>query len=177
MLDSPHFAETFQAQVDAYVASDVREFHRETLPPDDVLDPLLDEIVAPADRDDRRRRRRPGSPAWSPRTWTTRGACRAIPPPMVPWPVTCRAGAAPELVVVLGTNHYGMKPGPVATDKDFETPFGRVATDRQALQQLADLYEGDLLQGQYDHAREHSVELQVTVLARLLGPDASRSSA
>jgi hypothetical protein len=63
-----------------------------------------------------------------------------------------------------------VKAEPVATDKDFQTPFGRVASDGRAIRQLSDAYGGDLLAGQYDHLREHSVELQVTVLARLLGP-------
>jgi AmmeMemoRadiSam system protein B len=58
---------------------------------------------------------------------------------------------------------------PVATDRDFETPFGRVAADHDAIRLLSSVYGGDLLAGQYDHLREHSVELQVTVLARLLG--------
>lgn len=168
LLDSPRFAAQLKSQVDAYVASNVRSFRKESLPPDEVLAPLLEQIVQPI--------RTGGST-------NGRAHLAGLVVPHLDYPrglpcytagygtlaALAQGGHVPELVVVLGTNHYGMKTAPVGTDKDFETPDGRVATDRQAVRELSDLYGNDLLEGQYDHVREHSVELQVAVLARLLG--------
>lgn len=168
LLDSPRFAEVYQAQVEAYLAGEVRPLRRESLPPDEVLQPMLDRMVQPLSGTREGGDHLVGLVA--PHLDYTRGL-----PCYVPAYGTlaneAAAGRAPELVVVLGTNHYGMKPGAVATEKDFETPFGRVATDGQALRQLSDQCGTVLLEGQYDHLREHSAELQVTVLARLLGPE------
>ncbi|MBU0617934.1 MAG: AmmeMemoRadiSam system protein B, partial [Planctomycetes bacterium] len=41
-----------------------------------------------------------------------------------------------ERYVILGTNHFGRSSAVVATTKDFETPLGRVTTDRVLIKQL-----------------------------------------
>ncbi len=168
-LDSPRFAEQYVAQVKAFLDSDVRPLRKGSLPARSQLLSLLERMTTPIVAN---------GPA---------GGCgllAGLVAPHLDYPrgLPCyttaygtlagqaAAGRAPELLVVLGTNHFGHQAGPVGTDKDFQTPFGRVAADREAIRRLSDACGDDLLAGQYDHLREHSIELQVTVLARLLGP-------
>jgi hypothetical protein len=80
----------------------------------------------------------------------------------------CRR-APPRRVVVLGTNHCGRSESLVATEKDFETPWGVVANDREFLARLQQSCPGDLMPYEMDHLREHSIELQVVWLHHLLG--------
>ena len=64
----------------------------------------------------------------------------------------------PELVVILGTSHYG--PGPqlfTGTRKDYATPLGVVRTDRGFVDRLAARYnEGALFEQELLHRNEHS---------------------
>ena len=79
----------------------------------------------------------------------------------------------PDRVVILGTNHFGLggRSSVVATGMDFATPLGTTATDRAFLERLeADC--GDLRRYEYDHANEHSIELQVCWLQHLFGAEA-----
>lgn len=80
-----------------------------------------------------------------------------------------RHGPCPERVVVLGTNHFGRAASVVATAKPFETPFGIVPNDPEFLERLQQACGSSLLHAEFDHAREHSVELQVIWLHHLLG--------
>jgi len=77
----------------------------------------------------------------------------------------------PELVIILGTSHYG--PGPelfAATRKDYQTPLGAVRTDAGFVDRLARRYrEGDLFAGEILHRNEHSIEFQALFLAWALG--------
>lgn len=77
----------------------------------------------------------------------------------------------PELIVILGTSHYGMGPQLFsATRKDYVTPFGAVATDREFVDRLAARYkEGDLFADEILHRNEHSIEFQALFLAWALG--------
>jgi AmmeMemoRadiSam system protein B len=77
----------------------------------------------------------------------------------------------PELVIILGTSHYGMGPQLFsATRKDYMTPFGPVATDREFVERLAARYkEGDLFAEEILHRNEHSIEFQALFLAWALG--------
>jgi hypothetical protein len=77
----------------------------------------------------------------------------------------------PELVVILGTSHYGGGPQLfTATRKDYLTPFGPVATDREFTERLARRYaQGDLFAEELLHRNEHSIEFQVLFLAWTLG--------
>lgn len=77
----------------------------------------------------------------------------------------------PDRVVILGTNHFGRSPSVVATGKDFETPLGRTRTDREFIERL-EARVGPFREHEFDHAREHSVELQVAWLQHLFGADA-----
>lgn len=66
--------------------------------------------------------------------------------------------------VVLGANHFGRSSAAVATSKDFQTPLGRVPTDREFIDQLEQRLGQSVCEYQFDHNVEHSVELQVQIL-------------
>jgi len=75
---------------------------------------------------------------------------------------------APQRVVVLGTNHFGRSTSVVASGKDFETPLGVTRVDQGFLEAL-EARCGPLREHEYDHAREHSVELQLLICQHLWG--------
>ncbi len=168
LLDTPRFAKHYQSQVQAYLDSDMRMLRPESLPPGEQLESMLQQMTQPLRVAGLPKGRAHLAGLIAPHLDYPRGLpCYTTAYGMLASQTA--AGKRPELIIVLGTNHYGMKFEPVATDKDFETPFGRAACDREAIRRLSDAYGGDLLAGQYDHLREHSVELQVMVLAQLLG--------
>ena len=72
--------------------------------------------------------------------------------------------------IILGTNHFGRSSAVVGTRQDFETPWGIVPHDRAFMDALSAQCGVDLHEFEYDHAREHSVELQVIWLRHQL-PD------
>lgn len=78
---------------------------------------------------------------------------------------------APKRVVILGTNHFGRATSSVITRKDFQTALGTTRTDREFIAALEQSCEADLCEHEFDHLREHSVELQVLILQHLLGPN------
>ncbi|HPM22776.1 MAG TPA: AmmeMemoRadiSam system protein B [Phycisphaerae bacterium] len=71
--------------------------------------------------------------------------------------------------VILGTNHFGESTAVVATRKDFWTPLGAVQTDREFIARLESALGTSICTGEHDHAREHSVELQVHILQTIMG--------
>jgi AmmeMemoRadiSam system protein B len=77
----------------------------------------------------------------------------------------------PELVVILGTSHYGVGPELFsATKKDYATPLGVVRTGREFVERLASRYkEGNLFAQELLHRNEHSIEFQALFLAWALG--------
>jgi hypothetical protein len=77
----------------------------------------------------------------------------------------------PDLVIILGTSHYGSGPQLfTATRKHYVTPFGPVSTDREFTERLAGRYqEGDLFAEELLHRNEHSIEFQALFLAWALG--------
>ena len=83
---------------------------------------------------------------------------------------TLRNRPAPERVVILGTNHFSRSAGVVATKSHFVTPLGVTRTEGSFIEQL-EARCGDLRAYELDHAREHSIELQVAWLQHLFGPD------
>jgi AmmeMemoRadiSam system protein B len=74
-------------------------------------------------------------------------------------------------VVVLGTNHFGRSRSVVTTDKDYQTQWGIVRTDREFLARLQASCGGDLSPFPLDHEREHSIELHAIWLHHVLGDD------
>lgn len=77
---------------------------------------------------------------------------------------------APKRVLFLGTNHFGRSCSVVATGKDFETPLGVTRADRAFLESIESRV-GNLRRHEFDHQREHSVELQLLLCQRLWGAD------
>ncbi len=76
----------------------------------------------------------------------------------------------PELIVILGTSHYGAGPELFsATRKNYATPFGALETDRAFIDRLAARYDGDLFADEILHRGEHSIEFQMMFLAYALG--------
>ncbi|MGO9452163.1 MAG: AmmeMemoRadiSam system protein B [Candidatus Binataceae bacterium] len=77
----------------------------------------------------------------------------------------------PELIIILGTSHYGAGPELFsATRKNYVTPLGAVETDREFIDRLAARYQGgDLFADEILHRSEHSIEFQALFLAYALG--------
>lgn len=73
--------------------------------------------------------------------------------------------------VILGANHFGRSRTAVWTTKDYGTPIDRAETDRAFLEKLQEAIGSPLDRYELDHLREHSVELQVTLLQSLFGAD------
>lgn len=75
----------------------------------------------------------------------------------------------PELVVIVGPNHYGLGSG-VATygEGEWETPFGNVIVDQVASDKIIEL-TGIVEVDPEAHRKEHSIEVQLPFLQRLYG--------
>ncbi len=75
----------------------------------------------------------------------------------------------PELVVVVGPNHYGIGSG-VATYREgsWETPLGRLPVDSEASARIVEL-TGLVDFDPEAHRREHSLEVQLPFLQELYG--------
>ncbi len=78
-----------------------------------------------------------------------------------------RPGA--DLYILLGTSHCGGESPFVATLKDFATPLGLAATDKEFIRRLEAAYGGDLFADEYLHRTEHSLEFQVVYLKYIAG--------
>jgi AmmeMemoRadiSam system protein B len=76
---------------------------------------------------------------------------------------------APHRIYLLGTGHAHSEGFFCLTEKDFETPFGRVETDRAAVRALRWAGEGVVAAHDISHRREHSLEFQLIFLQRLFG--------
>lgn len=75
----------------------------------------------------------------------------------------------PELVVIVGPNHYGLGSG-VATygEGEWETPLGKVRVDQDATKRIISL-AGFVDIDPEAHRREHSIEVQLPFLQHLYG--------
>jgi AmmeMemoRadiSam system protein B len=78
-------------------------------------------------------------------------------------------GVPADTYIVLGTGHAGVEGLFAISGLDFDTPLGRVETDRDFLARMNDALGRDCAQEELIHAAEHSVEFQVVFLQRLLG--------
>ncbi len=75
-----------------------------------------------------------------------------------------------ERFVILGTNHFGRSTSVVATAKDFETQLGISTVDVPFLEQIEQRCGQSIRKYEFDHRREHSIELQVLLLQHLFNP-------
>jgi AmmeMemoRadiSam system protein B len=72
--------------------------------------------------------------------------------------------------VILGIAHVPTRHPFVLTAKDFQTPLGRVSTDRGFLERLAGHCRTDFYEDEFCHRGEHSIEFQILFLQYLF-PD------
>jgi len=85
------------------------------------------------------------------------------------WTYRALAAAAPRTVILVGPSHYAAFPACAMLDRGtVETPWGTLAIDDRVAARLRN--ETDLLAASRAeiHAREHSIELQLPFLGRLL---------
>lgn len=75
----------------------------------------------------------------------------------------------PDRIVVLGTNHFGMGDGVVASLHGFDTPLGRVRADEQVLHDLQGRLGDRLFKDQLDMVPEHSIELHLPWIQHIFG--------
>jgi len=80
-----------------------------------------------------------------------------------------RQAPAPDRVVVLGTNHFGMGDGVVLTEYGFDSPMGRCPADTEVIGKLVEELGRPLIVDQLDHLPEHSVQLHVPWLQYCFG--------
>ncbi|MCK6622375.1 MAG: AmmeMemoRadiSam system protein B [Calditrichaceae bacterium] len=77
-------------------------------------------------------------------------------------------GSEADLYIILGVAHYGGNGFFIATAKDFETPLGRVETDREFLEAWSGNAGKDLTGEEIAHRTEHSIEFQLPFLQHVL---------
>lgn len=75
----------------------------------------------------------------------------------------------PDIVVVLGTGHSGLKNLFSLTSKSFDTPMGRLQVDTEFVKRLTSLCPYDLFSEEFAHRTEHTIEFQVLFLQLLFG--------
>lgn len=80
-----------------------------------------------------------------------------------------REGQVPDVFIVIGTCHAGLEGGIAFTDKDFETPFGRVPVNRPLVDFIRKETGDTFFQEELVHIREHSLEFQLPFLQHALG--------
>jgi len=77
-------------------------------------------------------------------------------------------GVRPERVIILGVGHSMRKEMMSLTTKIFETPLGRVETDKKAVGELMRAGKDILLKDDFAHRDEHSIEFQLIFLQHIL---------
>lgn len=74
--------------------------------------------------------------------------------------------------VIFGTSHAGLSEEAALTRKSFETPLGRVETDRGFVEALVGEAGAWVLRDEYAHRHEHSIEIQAVLLQHAFGRNA-----
>lgn len=91
------------------------------------------------------------------------------------WPIYASAyralvgTPAPDRVVVLGTNHFGIGDGVVLTEWGFRSPLGDVETDSRLQADLKARFGDRAIADQLDHVGEHSIQLHLPWIQHLFG--------
>ncbi len=76
---------------------------------------------------------------------------------------------APQRVVILGTNHYGMGDGVVLAEYGFDSPMGRCPADSPVIERIVADLGRPIVVDQLDHVPEHSVQLHMPWLQYCFG--------
>lgn len=71
--------------------------------------------------------------------------------------------------IILGTLHRPSGQLIIATDKAYDTPWGPVEVDKEMLAELQAEYPHELMEEEFLHLHEHTIELQVTYLKQIMG--------
>jgi AmmeMemoRadiSam system protein B len=78
---------------------------------------------------------------------------------------------SPSRVVLLGVGHRVAGDLFCLTEKDFETPLGKVKTDKALVRKLREAGKDVVASNDFAHRSEHSIEFQVLFLQHLLRKD------
>lgn len=82
------------------------------------------------------------------------------------------AQAAPaDLYVILGIGHQSITQSFALTDKDFDTPLGRVQTEKKLVAEFKNISPINFSQEQLAHRDEHSIEFQTLFLKHFIPGD------
>ena len=81
--------------------------------------------------------------------------------------------SAPRRIILLGTGHSLHESFLSLTEKDFETPLGRVKTDKDCVRKLKEGGDKVISPSDIAHRSEHSLEFQLIFLQSLFGSDFS----
>lgn len=81
--------------------------------------------------------------------------------------------SAPRRIILLGTGHSLHESFLSLTEKDFETPLGRVKTDKDCVRKLKEAGDKVISPSDIAHRSEHSLEFQLIFLQSLFGSDFS----
>ncbi len=76
---------------------------------------------------------------------------------------------SPELIVLIGTSHYGWHAPYIVTEKDFQTPLGTLPTVRQLVRQLCQACPEVVTDVDIAHKPEHSLEFHAVFLQHIFG--------
>lgn len=77
----------------------------------------------------------------------------------------------PDTWIVIGTSHEPVEHHIALTVKDFETPFGILACNREICKEIMTRLPFDITDGEFNHAREHTVEFQA-IFIKMFQPNA-----
>ena len=77
--------------------------------------------------------------------------------------------STPKRIVLFGTGHNLHESFLALTEKDFETPFGRVMTDKDFVRELKSAGDGAVSPYDIVHRSEHSLEFQLIFLQHIFG--------
>ncbi len=75
----------------------------------------------------------------------------------------------PELFVILGTGHGGVRNPYALTCKRFATPLGEVPVEAGFISRLRAFHGGELFADELAHRSEHTIEFQVLFIQQLFG--------
>jgi len=81
--------------------------------------------------------------------------------------------STPRRIILLGTGHSLHESFLSLTEKDFETPLGRVKTDKDCVRKLKETGDKVISSSDIAHRSEHSLEFQLIFLQSLFGSDFS----
>jgi len=80
------------------------------------------------------------------------------------WELSLRK--APEVIIILGVNHYGYGEQVGLSPDDFETPLGVSKINKEIYQKLKD---NGMKEDRVSHVREHSIEVQLPFIQYIYG--------